>query len=497
MSLLGCRVSLVEHGECFQGRVMSEDVVLGRLAVRLEEGGGLQNFFLKDLTTLKVMERPREVPRSMVSRSMVSRTVESKEFRKSKEAEQEDSGLASEEETRKSSCSQDTRKSSFSQEPVSLRGAEVGSTGRLGTPGGRNCHLLYLNKVNMSSLLGVTVSSPVPGLTEYTDSDGRSYRQLPAVGGTGGTEAMQGGVRERLWPAPDISPQLVTPSRLYQVDNLEQLDTALASVREAGLVGLAGEGVALGRAAPLSWLLLATSEAVFMVDIQRLGEEGWGRGLRALLEDRGVLKVTHDCRALSDCLWHRHRVLLEGVWDLLVGDTVFKTSSLQAGLLPRYTRSLAHLLKDYLGLPDTFLPFPRYRRSQLATDLSAAWDQRPLPPHLLLTAAGGVIYLPALYRMVRSATLLSFNRAVAFLNSQVRDSEAPDAGARVPPSLLRELEAWGEVGSAGRLQGRGLMVQGGWVHNNVGNPDPLLIFSKDCMHQVPPKCQNPLKDIFD
>ena len=81
--------------------------------------------------------------------------------------------------------------------------------------------------------------------------------------------------------------------------------------------------------------------------------------MRALLEDGGVLKVTYDCRALSDCLWHRHIVQLEGVWDLLVGDTVFMTSSPQAVLLPRYTRSLAHLLKDYLGLPDTFLPFPR------------------------------------------------------------------------------------------------------------------------------------------
>ena len=137
MSLLGCCVSLVEHGECFQGRVMSEDGVLGRLGVRLEDGGGLQNFFLKDLTTLKVMERPKEVLWNIV-------TAEAKEVRKSQEAQQEDSGLASEEEsrtsscsqeesqkslysrqdTRKSSCSQDTNKASCSQEPVSLRGAE-------------------------------------------------------------------------------------------------------------------------------------------------------------------------------------------------------------------------------------------------------------------------------------------------------------------------------------------------------------------------------------
>ena len=107
-----------------------------------------------------------------VSRSMVPRTVESKEFRKSKEAEQEDSGLVSEEETRKSSCSQDTRKSSCSQEPVSLRGAEVGSTGRLGTPGGRNCHLLNLNKVNTEHVL--TAGSD--RLQPYPRSD-RVHRQ--------------------------------------------------------------------------------------------------------------------------------------------------------------------------------------------------------------------------------------------------------------------------------------------------------------------------------
>ena len=147
MSLLGCCVSLVEHGECFQGRVMSEDGVLGRLGVRLEDGGGLQNFFLKDLTTLKVMERPKEVLWNIV-------TAEAKEVRKIQEAQQEDSTLASEEESRKSSCSQeesqksfysqqdtrkssccqdtnksscsqDTNKASCSQEPVSLRGAEV------------------------------------------------------------------------------------------------------------------------------------------------------------------------------------------------------------------------------------------------------------------------------------------------------------------------------------------------------------------------------------
>ena len=35
-----------------------------------------------------------------------------------------------------------------------------------------------------------------------------------------------------------------------------------------------------------------------------------------------------------------------------------------------------------------------------------------------------------------------------------------------------------------RKLGQYFLVEGNFVHYNVGNPDPVLIYSKDSMHQV-------------
>ena len=338
---------------------------------------------------------------------------------------------------------------------------------------------------------------PVP---RYLDEQGLEHRQLPAVASTSrprldanghilGRGVMQGSIRERVWRDQDTPPQIVTPSRLYLVEEVgEVFEEAVARARAAPLLGLAAEGELLGRGEPLAWLLLATNEDVFMFDVQALGEQGWRFGLRTILQDAAQVKVAHDCRALSDCLWHQHEVRLAGVWDTMAADMVFVTATVQFGLLPRYTRSQAHLLRDYLGVDDLHLAFPRYRRAHLSADL-ARWRERPLPEHLLLIAAREVLYLPCLHALVRAATLQPFHRAVALLNSGVRDRDAPDAAAaageahQVPAAVLAELPTWDSEAGARRLD-KIFLVDGDFVHNNVGNPDPVLIFSKDSMHQA-------------
>ena len=69
-------------------------------------------------------------------------------------------------------------------------------------------------------------------------------------------------------------------------------------------------------------------------------------------------------------------------------------------------RSLAHLLKNYLGIADNKIYFPQYIRSHLAYD-SNIWQSRPPPTHLVLGAARNTLYLLALYKVVRATTLLS------------------------------------------------------------------------------------------
>ena len=231
--------------------------------------------------------------------------------------------------------------------------------------------------------------SPGPA-PRYLDEQGLEHRQLPAVASTSrprldanghilGRGVMQGSIRERVWRDQDTPPQIVTPSRLYLVEEVgEVFEEAVARARAAPLLGLAAEGELLGRGEPLAWLLLATNEDVFMFDVQALGEQGWRFGLRTILQDAAQVKVAHDCRALSDCLWHQHEVRLAGVWDTMAADMVFVTATVQFGLLPRYTRSQAHLLRDYLGVDDLHLAFPRYRRAHLSADL-ARWRERPLP----------------------------------------------------------------------------------------------------------------------
>ena len=267
-------------------------------------------------------------------------------------------------------------------------------------------------------------------IVRYQDPEGFYYFLLPGVtssskprldaqGHVLGRGPIQGGIRERLWADQDKPPAILTPSRLYIVDQVgDMFEEAIARVQAAGQVGVSCEGGLLGRASPLALLLLATKEDVFMFDVQMMGEDCWQYGLRTVLQEPQLLKILHDCRQLSDCLWHKHNVRLAGVYDTMAGDMVYISANLLFGLLPRYTRSQAHLVRDYLGVEDEQIAFPRYRRSRLSEE-QAVWRARPLAAHMQLLAARGVLYLPALFAFLRAANLQPFHRAVALLNSQV------------------------------------------------------------------------------
>ena len=71
----------------------------------------------------------------------------------------------------------------------------------------------------------------------------------------------------------------------------------------------------------------------------------------------------------------------------------------------------------------------------------------------------------------------------------MRDADDPDAAGMaaeahlVPRAVRSLLPNWDpEVGR--RKLGQYFLVEGNFVHYNVGNPDPVLIYSKDSMHQV-------------
>lgn len=56
-------------------------------------------------------------------------------------------------------------------------------------------------------------------------------------------------------------------------------------------IGVAMEGVALGRNGRLCWIQLATASHVFLFDMLALGDDAFDEGLRDIMESRTVQKV--------------------------------------------------------------------------------------------------------------------------------------------------------------------------------------------------------------
>ena len=71
----------------------------------------------------------------------------------------------------------------------------------------------------------------------------------------------------------------------------------------------------------------------------------------------------------------------------------------------------------------------------------------------------------------------------------MRDADDPDAAsmvaeAQLVPRALRSLLPHSDSEFGRRKLGQYFLVEGNFIHYNVGNPDPVLIYSKDSMHQV-------------
>ncbi|XP_052280797.1 piRNA biogenesis protein EXD1-like [Dreissena polymorpha] len=125
---------------------------------------------------------------------------------------------------------------------------------------------------------------------------------------------------------------------------------AVKAIRRHMVVGVAMQGVCLGRKGKLSWVQIFDGGHTFLFDILRLGEHAFKEGLESILEDENILKVFHDCRIASDILHHQYSVDLVNVFDTQVAD-VFIYRLHHNNDWPRHTSNLASCLMTYLDLP--------------------------------------------------------------------------------------------------------------------------------------------------
>lgn len=113
---------------------------------------------------------------------------------------------------------------------------------------------------------------------------------------------------------------IVSISKKYifinQVDN--SFHEALEDLNQYSYISVSSDGASMGRKCKMPFLVMATPQQIYIFDIEVMQYHAFDGGLKKLLESEHPKKIVHDCRKLSDCLYHKHNVKLTSVFDTQV-----------------------------------------------------------------------------------------------------------------------------------------------------------------------------------
>ncbi|XP_007908852.1 piRNA biogenesis protein EXD1 isoform X1 [Callorhinchus milii] len=190
----------------------------------------------------------------------------------------------------------------------------------------------------------------------------------------------------------------------------QKFGPAILHIKQQSVIGVAVEGVDVCRFGKLCWLQIATKSQIYLFDISLLGAVAFKNGLAMILTDSNILKVIHDCRLVSDCLYHQYGVDLTNVFDTQVAD-VLQFSLETGGLLPSCVSTFEESLVCHLSLLPPKVSFLQYR-AQMVKVNPRVWASRPLSPCLLRIAALEVRYLLPLRSILMDKLMLDFTTQV-------------------------------------------------------------------------------------
>jgi len=214
---------------------------------------------------------------------------------------------------------------------------------------------------------------------------------------------------------------------------------AVEDIQAEPAVGFSMEGAMFGRYSKASLVSFATPSYAFLFDIYTLGDAAFDNGLRDILESKKIEKVIHNCRLVSDCLHHKHRVTICGVFDTQVAD--LRVTQQRCGQFPRCVRSLPQCLGIYLNLPANLIYHPQIHDGYIVLE-SQQWNKRPLPFELEIGAVKNSIFLLQLQEKICEELLRPFYQCVDVFLGVVKDSDQPEDrehqanDAKVPLELL-------------------------------------------------------------
>ncbi|XP_072342936.1 piRNA biogenesis protein EXD1 isoform X3 [Scyliorhinus torazame] len=211
--------------------------------------------------------------------------------------------------------------------------------------------------------------------------------------------------------------------RSLSMSNISQI----FHIKQQSVIGVAVEGIDICRFGKLCLIQIATNDQIYLFDIFLLGPVAFKNGLKMILEDSDILKVIHDCRLVSDCLYHQYRVGLTNIFDTQVAD-VLQFSLEAGGLLPSCVSTLAESLVCHLCLPPTKALF--LQRSARAVKVNPkVWTCRPLPAGLMQRAGLDVMYLLSLRSALMDKLMVDFTTQVDNYLSMYRNMPCINLGS--------------------------------------------------------------------
>ncbi|XP_035024776.1 piRNA biogenesis protein EXD1 [Hippoglossus stenolepis] len=183
----------------------------------------------------------------------------------------------------------------------------------------------------------------------------------------------------------------------------EKFGPAVMHIKKQSVISVGADGLEVLQNGRLCWLQIATRNKVYLFDILLLGARAFKNGLSMILENKQILKVMHDCRAIAGCLIAQFGVKLTNVFDTQVADVMCFYSE-TGGFLPDRVSTLQEVVSLHLKVPSSQL-LSLQMKSQLTKDEREMWFKRPCPVTLLKVMALSVIHLQPL-RLVLLDTLM-------------------------------------------------------------------------------------------
>ncbi|XP_053290864.1 piRNA biogenesis protein EXD1 [Pleuronectes platessa] len=188
------------------------------------------------------------------------------------------------------------------------------------------------------------------------------------------------------------------------IDELhEKFGPAVMHIKKQNVISVGSDGLEVLQNGRLCWLQIATRNKVYLFDILLLGARAFKNGLSMILENKQILKVIHDCRAIAGCLIAQFGVKLTNVFDTQVADVMCFYSE-TGGFLPDRVSKLQEVVSLHLKVPSSQL-LSLQMKSKLTKVEREMLFKRPCPVTLLKVMALSVIHLQPL-RLVLLDTLM-------------------------------------------------------------------------------------------